>query len=279
MGATITKPQGSARIKYLPREHGATAMLITPIVCAAALAREWRWAELATLAGAFAAMAAKDPLVLLLRERFAWKRPHPDGPAAQAWLAVWATVLAVCGIVIALAWPFRALLGFAMGIAAFGALAVWVNVRNKQRSVMFQIASAAALTSTAVATSLSATGRVTEWALQLWVLLAAQATAGILAVHARLDARIALKKGAPAPVEFRRAAFAAAAVLAVAACVAAVLARWWVASALVLAAAGYFYDLRRQQNPEWLAMPLMKVGRRALALASAYALLLIAGLW
>ena len=49
---------------FLPREHGATAMLFTPIVCAAVLSRAWHWAELATLTAAFAALAAKDPMVV-----------------------------------------------------------------------------------------------------------------------------------------------------------------------------------------------------------------------
>ncbi len=44
---------------FLPREHGATAMLLTPIVCAAILVREWRWCELATLTAAFAALAVR----------------------------------------------------------------------------------------------------------------------------------------------------------------------------------------------------------------------------
>ena len=32
------------KLLFLPREHGATAMLFTPIVCAAILARSWHWA-------------------------------------------------------------------------------------------------------------------------------------------------------------------------------------------------------------------------------------------
>lgn len=279
MSTATARPSTKSSVKFLPREHGATAMLLTPIVCAAALAHSWQWAELATLAGAFAAMAAKDPLVLLLRERFVWKRPHADGPAARRWLAAWTIILAVSGLTIAQAWSLRALFAFALGIAAFAALAVWVNVSNKQRSVTFQIASALALTSTALATSLSAAGRAPAWAFELWILLAAQATAGILTVHARLDARIALRKNLTPPTYYRRAAFAAVTALFCASLGAAILQRWFIAAALALTATGYFYDLRRQQQPKFLEMPLKRVGQRALALASAYALLLIAGLW
>jgi hypothetical protein len=78
---------------FLPREHGATAMLLTPIVCVAILAREWRWCELAALTAAFATLAAKDPMVVLARQRFVWKQRHPETAAAVLWLAGWIVIL------------------------------------------------------------------------------------------------------------------------------------------------------------------------------------------
>ncbi|MGB8258797.1 MAG: YwiC-like family protein [Terracidiphilus sp.] len=275
----MTNPAPVRSVRYLPREHGATAMLLTPIVCAAVLARAWRWAELATLLAAFAAMAAKDPLVVLLRQRFVWKQAHPETSAAARWFAGWVLVLGLCGFVLLAAWPLRALAAFALGIGLFGVLAIWVNVRNRQRSTLFQIASAAALTSTSVAASLSAAGSVPPWGWWLWALLALQATAGILVVHARLDARIALRSGSPGPRQFRRAAFAAVAVLAAAAVAAISLHRFWIAAALLLAVAGYLSDLRSQRSAASLQMPLKRVGLRALTLSSIYAILLILGLW
>src|SRR5579863_8554487 len=70
------KPSNRGKV-FLPREHGATAMLLTPIFSVAILARKWHWSELAVLAAAFAAMAAKDPAVLLVRQRFVWKQRNP----------------------------------------------------------------------------------------------------------------------------------------------------------------------------------------------------------
>ena len=67
---------------FLPREHGATAMLLTPIVCVAILLHKWRWNELATLTAAFAALAAKDPMVVLARQCFVWKQQHPETASA-----------------------------------------------------------------------------------------------------------------------------------------------------------------------------------------------------
>jgi hypothetical protein len=264
---------------YLPREHGATAMVITPIVCAAILARIWNWAEPATLAAAFAALAAKDPLVVLMRQRFVWKQPNVATPIAARWFAGYALVLAASGLVLLRAWPLVTVLALGAAGVAFSLMAIWVNVKNKQRSTLFQIASAAALTSSSLATCLSADGSIRPWCWWLWVLLAMQATAGILVVHARLDARIALRGKSPASMQFRRTAFVAVAVLACGAGSMLVVHRWWLALALALAAAGYAYDLHRQQNAAELQRPLMSVGRQALAMATIYALLLVVGLW
>jgi HAMP domain-containing protein len=185
----------------------------------------------------------------------------------------------VSGVVLALAWPWKALVGMGIGIGAFAGLALWVNVKNRQRSTLFQIASAAALTSTSVATCLAATGAIATWCLWFWLLAALQATAGILVVHARLDARIALKGTTPASMQFRRAAEGTVGAIACAAVTAAAMGKGWVAAALVVAAAGYGYDLMRQREAGELQRPLKAVGMRGLVLSSVYALLLIVGLW
>ena len=265
---------------FLPREHGATAMLIVPILCVAILARHWRWSELATLIAAFAALAAKDPLVVLARQRYIWKQPHPETAAAVRWLAGWLTLLALAGLVLLLTWPLKATLAMALGVGAFSAIAITVNVKNRQRSTLFQILSAAALTSGALATSLSSTGTIPLWCWQLWLLLAMQASTGILVVHARLDARIAATRSLPPSTGgYRRAAQVAVGVLLTAALAAATLRHTTIALALLLAAVGYWYDLRSQRDPTTLQMPLRRVGQRALTLSSLVAILLIAGFW
>jgi hypothetical protein len=275
--SNVGQPHKSAW--FLPREHGATAMLFTPIVCAAILAREWRWSEIATLTAAFAALAAKDPMVILARQRFIWKVQHPETVAAARWFTGWMANLIGSGLVLVFAWPLKAIVAMGLGVALFSALAIGINVNNRQRSTLFQIASAVALTSSSLATSLSATGTIAPWCWWLWLLLALQATAGILVVHARLDARIASRAAAPAKENFRRAAQISLIVLVCAALAAIVLRRGWIALALLVAVFGYGDDLRRQRNTVALQMPLTKVGQRALALSSFYASLLILGLW
>ena len=267
--------------RYFPREHGATAMLLAPIVCAAILLRTWRWAELASLTAAFSAMAAKDPLVLLFRQRFVWHQRRPKSAAALRWFCGWSLLFLLSALVIVFAWPFRALFAMGLGIAAYSALAIFVNVTNRQRSTLFQIASAAALTSTSLATSLSGISAVAPWCWWLWILLALQASAGILVVHARLDARIALRSplSLASAARSRRAANLAASVLAAAGLAALFFRHYVLACALLFAALGYFYDLRCQREPAYLQMPLTRVGLRALALSSVYAVLVILALW
>src|SRR5579883_969190 len=85
---------------FFPKEHGATAMLLSPFVSAAILVREFRWTELAALVAVVFAFAAKDPLTVLARQRFVWKQPHPETAVAKRWLAVELPVIAVCGAVL-----------------------------------------------------------------------------------------------------------------------------------------------------------------------------------
>jgi hypothetical protein len=278
MSARPTQEPGRDE-RFLPREHGATAMLLTPIVCVAILAREWRWSELATLTAAFAALAAKDPVVVLARQRFVWKQRHPETNAAAQWLAGWMVILFFSGLVLVTAWPRIAIFAMGLGVCVFSTLAVAIHVKNRQRSTPFQIASAAALTSSSLATSLSATGSIEPWCWWLWLLMAMQATAGILVVHARLDARIASRGSAPSRERSRQAAQVSLSTLACAAVTAAILGRGWIALALLVVVTGYGYDLRGQRDTAGLQLPLKTVGQRALALSCLFAALLIIGFW
>jgi len=227
----------------------------------------------------FAALAANDLLVVLARQRFVWKNRRPETAAAAKWFAAWAAILILNGVVLLLTWPLKATLAMGLGVAIFTALAIAINVKNRQRSTLFQIASAAALTSSSLAASLSATGTIAPWCWWLWLLLALQATAGILVVHARLDARIASRGAKPASHQFRRAAVVSLVALAAAAVTAAILHRSWIALALLVAVAGDSYDLRSQRDTETLELPLTTVGQRTLALSSIFSVMLIMGFW
>ena len=272
-----------ARYRFFPREHGATAMLLTPFVAATVLARTARWQQAAAFAAVAVAFAMKDPLVVIARQRWVWKEAHPETQAAMHWLAAETAIVAVGGLALLATGPVIAYSVLFVGAAAFLALAVWVNVRNRQRAALFQVASALALTSTSLAAALAATGTVPSWCWRLWFLLAVQAAAGIFTVHARLDARVAVRKsgegGSAGMNPSRRPAFLFAALLALGGIAAAVVGNYCIGSALLLAGAAYAWDLRRQRNPESLQTPLTKVGIQNLSLSLIYAALVVAGLW
>ena len=98
-------------------------------------------------------------------------------------------------------------------------------------------------------------------------------------MHARLDARIALRRTTPRSLQFRRAAQVLLGVLAAAALTAAVLGHMGITVALLLVTGGYAYDLIRQKDSAALQVSLKTVGQRALLLSSLFSALLIAGLW
>jgi hypothetical protein len=257
-------------------------MLLTPFAAAAVLARTVRWQEAAALVAVIAAYAMKDPLVVLARQRWVWKQPHPEAPAALRWATAEAAMTAVCGLALVATGPLIAYALLFGGAAAFSALAVWINVRNRQRAVLFQVASAVALTSTSLIAALAATSSIPNWCWRLWVLLAVQAAAGIFTVHARLDARVASRKAAGSGTvenaSSRRQAIVFVVLLAFGGVAAAIAENYWIGGALLLAAAAYALELRRQLDPELLQLPLTTVGLQSLSLSLIYAALLVAGL-
>lgn len=254
-------------------------MLLTPFFAAAILLRRLYWPELVALVSIACAFAIKDPLVVIARQRFVWKQKHPETRAAQRSAIFQSLLLMASGLVLMLVRDWRPFVPLFIGAAAFTALAVALTVRNKQRLEWFQVASAVALSSTSLAACLSAIGSIPEWCWLLWLLCVMQAATGIFVVHARLDARIATRKGQRVPSHNRRAAFVCQFVLVLAGVVFALASRFWIATALLIAATGYWAELRRQKKPQSLQMPLKRVGLEALSLSTAYALLLVIGLW
>ena len=258
-------------------------MLLTPFVAAAVLARTIRWQEAVAFVAVAVAFVMKDPLVVVARQRWVWKEAHPETQAAMHWLAAETAIVAVGGLALLATGPLIAYSVLFFGAAAFLTLAVWVNVRNRQRAAMFQVVSAMALTSTSLAAALAAMGTVPGWCWWLWLLLAVQAAAGIFTVHARLDARVAMRKsgraGSAGMNPSRRPALLFAALLALGGISLAVAGYYWIGSALLVAGAAYGWDLRRQLDLESLQTPITKIGIQNLSLSLIYAALVVRGLW
>src|SRR3974377_442123 len=108
--AAMTSAQQPTSVSFMPREHGATAMLLIPFFSAAILAREWRWSELAALLAVCCTFAAKDPLVVLARQRWIWRQRRPETDVAKTWLIGEGLILAACGVVLATTWPLAMLI-------------------------------------------------------------------------------------------------------------------------------------------------------------------------
>jgi hypothetical protein len=281
MTATEKRPTRPAHPGFavLPREHGATAMLLIPFISAAILLRRANWLEFVALMAIGCALAVKDPLVVLARQRWIWRDEHPETSPAKRAVTIELALLAICGGALMWfgEWRGFALLSFIAVI--FTLLAVFVNVRNRQRAKWFQLLSAAVLSSTCLAACLSAGSDIPRWCWALWLLSTLQATSGIFVVHARLDARIGARKASINTGGTRKTALICQLILALAGVVAVSSGWLWIAVSLFAAASCYLVELRRQKDESSLQMPLKRVGQQALTLSVAYALLIITGLW
>ena len=202
------------------REHGAWSMLLQPVVAAAIPGCQWHWTMVAALAGIVAMFLIRQPLVVLARQRYVWKDIHPETALAWRWLAGLGACSALAGVALYGRWRLELLLLMGVGAAVMTVLAVWATIRNRQRPVWLQVVSAAGLTSSCVAIAAGASRLLETWVLWLWGVMALQATAAILVVHARLDAKIhaklRVKKPSESPFGWPYAAFAAQAALLVA---------------------------------------------------------------
>ena len=263
----------------IPREHGAWAMLVAPFLGATLLARHWSWLIPVSAGAVIATFLAKEPLIVLARQRLVWKQRRTESDIAKRWLAWLGAAIVVSSALLASRWPWADLLALGLCAVAFSTLAVWMTIRNRQRQTWFQIASAIALTSSSLAACISVTGRIQPWCWWFWGLSASQAAAGILVVHSRLEARIAARKTTTTESRFRKPALLAQGALLAGGLAFGILARPWIAAALGISALANLWELHIQKDAASLQTPLTKVGLRALTLSLMYSGLVVAGLW
>src|SRR5262249_46582425 len=98
-------------------------------------------------------------------------------------------LLAVVSAFLMATWPVALVVALGAGGALLTALAVYMTVKNRQRSIGLQALSAAGLSSSSIAACLAVNGTVPPWAWWFWALHSGYFLAGILVVHARLEAR------------------------------------------------------------------------------------------
>jgi hypothetical protein len=135
------------------------------------------------------------------------------------------------------------------------------------------------LSGSCIAACLAVTGEIPQWCWWWWTLHAVHFLTGILVVHVRLDARIQAHRGVPADDRLRREAVYVQA-MAAAGAAGLLLAGFFVyGAALALSAVVHFRDLSTARTLAAIAMPMTKVGLRALAVSILFTLVLAGGVW
>lgn len=250
-------------------------MLLQPFLGALIVLHRLRWPIVPAFAAVVLVFLIREPLVVLARQKFVWRSERPESRIARRYLLIELVTLALSSAILLLAWPLWVLLILGGAASALTALAVYMTVRNRQRAVWFQALSSAGLASSALAACLAVGLSIPDWAWWFWALHAAHFLAAILVVHARLEARIASRR--PVAFTIPRDALAAQYVFAAAGVTLLALGRPFYGAAALLSSITHLIDLRHLQSPAALAIPMKKVGLRALTVSIAFTLLCIAG--
>lgn len=265
----------------IPREHGAWAMLLQPFIAAVIVDRAFTWQLLPALAAVVLIFLIRDPLVIMARQRWVWRDQRPETGVACRYFAVELALLGLCGALLLTIWPFWILAALGGAAAALTILAVSMTVRNRQRAVWLQALSAAGLSSSALAACLALSGSIPVWGWWVWALHAAHFFAGIVVVHVRLEARVALRKpGAPMTGALSRMRWQAAllqTVFAAAAIGLLIFRLYFYGAALAGSAVFHLIDLYGVHTRRALSLPMKSVGKRALAASIVFTLLVVAG--
>jgi len=259
----------------LPREHGAWALLIQAFAAGAVLGGRWTWLLVPACGLALLGFLLKEPLIAIARQRFVWRRAMPESRAAAGWLAAELLLVLLCLAALAARVPLLELGGLAGAGLLLTVVAVWLTVKNRQRSMVLQIMSAAGLCSASLLAALAAVGSLPAWAWALWAILSAHATTSIPVVHVRLQMKIASRSKTAAGAPRMPAWVWGLPLVALPALI------YNAALALPLAFsfAASVAERRRLGSEEGLREPLRRVGFRLLAVSITHTVLTIAVLW
>jgi len=253
-------------------------MLLLPFASALVLAGRLSWQVLPAAVVLVGVFLIREPLVTLWRQAALWKQPRPEAAAARSALARYAPFLAIAGAVLFWKLPRWPLLVMGLAAAVLTAVSVDLIVHNRQRSLLLQVSIAAGLNASALVAWLAVRQHLDPVVLWLWCLQFLHSAAALLAVRARLEARLAARGRSDVAVMLRRAAAAQAVLLlAAVACIAG--GRVGPAAALALSGGIHGVDLVRLRSPSFVALSLRRVGLRELLLSLVFSAVTIAGLW
>ena len=141
-------PKPSERLAawiQFPREHGAWGMLLFPFISAMVLTGSWSWSFIPASFAALAVFLIREPLTVLARQEYVWTNEHPEAGVARRSAHMLSIVLLLSGIWLLRAVPLGWMAFLALATGAMTAAYVFAVVRNRQRSVLFQIIGAVTL--------------------------------------------------------------------------------------------------------------------------------------
>ena len=262
----------------VPREHGAWAMLLFPFCSALILARAWSWRALPAMVAVVGVFVLKEPLLVLARQAWTWREPHPEAAAARRSLLVYGALTLSASVWLCLAIRPLVLLGLGAAAMALTGLPDYLALENRPRAMLLQLGSALGLSGSALLAWLALRPTLAPAVWWLWAAHASHSTATLLVVRARLAALAGLRSGGTPPA-LRVAAWLAQAVLLVAAAVAAGCGQLALAAPLLFSVGVHLLDLAQLQNPVFLRVPLRRVGQREVAVSALFSVLVLAALW
>ena len=195
-------------------------MLLFPFCSALILARAWSWRALPAMVAVVGVFVLKEPLLVLARQAWTWREPHPEAAAARRSLLVYGALTLSASVWLCLAIRPLVLLGLGAAAMALTGLPDYLALENRPRAMLLQLGSALGLSGSALLAWLALRPTLAPAVWWLWAAHASHSTATLLVVRARLAALAGLRSGGTPPA-LRVAAWLAQAVLLVAAAVAA----------------------------------------------------------
>lgn len=164
----------------LPVEHGGWGFVLEPLVLALIVAASWRGAALAV--AVLASFLVRQPLKIAAGDLLKKKR-YPRTTAAIRFVLLYGAIAAIA-FALSLIGSFRHVVPLLFA-APFIGLQLFYDVSNRSRSVVAELAGAAAMGATAAAIGIAG-GLTTVQAYALWLLLVCRTVPSVIYVRERL---------------------------------------------------------------------------------------------
>ena len=151
----------------LPKEHGAWAMLIVPLLLGVIIAPAWHGRVLVLLAATLGFFLARHPLALLVKTR---KRPAADTISLRWWALVYGGIMGLGGgwLVLVEGLWWLALLGLVGGLLLLFHL--WLIARRQEMSAIGELTGIFGLALGAPMAYYAASGLLDTTAAMLWLI-------------------------------------------------------------------------------------------------------------